>query len=258
MSTSLDRVEPAGPRRLAGIAKLLALLVVILGAIIAYRQPEVRAALSREGIVAFVRESGSWGPALFVLVYALWVSLFLPAIVVTGAASLLFPTLPAVVCIVLGATIGAVGGFLAARFAGREFVARMLRGRVATWDEGLARNGFLFVLYSRLLYVPFTYYNFAAGLTKVSLRDFFWGTFLGVIPGTFIWVLFFGRLKELADRASRASGFWKGAGEGLSLLMSTPRYQVPVLLLVASIVIPVVAKRAHARIETRRASRGSR
>jgi uncharacterized membrane protein YdjX (TVP38/TMEM64 family) len=155
--------------------------------------------------------------------------------------------LPAVACIVVGATIGALVAFLTARFAGREFVARMLRGRVAAWDDGLARNGFLFVLYSRLLYVPFTYYNFAAGLTKVSLRDFFWGTFLGMIPGTFIWVLFFGRLKELADRASQAAGFRAGMREAFSLLLSSPRYLLPVTLLVFHR-HPIVVKRTHTRI----------
>jgi uncharacterized membrane protein YdjX (TVP38/TMEM64 family) len=213
---------------MADLGKLLAFLGVIGVAIFAYRRPEIRSALSQEGIVSFVRDAGSWGPVVFVVVYALWVSLALPAIVVTGAASLLFPVLPAVASIVGGASIGAVIAFLMARFAGRDFVGRMLRGRVAAWDEGLARNGFLFVLYSRLLYAPFTYYNFAAGLTKVSLRDFFWGTFLGVIPGTFIWVLFFGRLKELADRASQAAGFGAGMREALSLLVSSPRYLLPV------------------------------
>jgi len=252
MSTTAHRVEPARPRRFAGLAKLLALGAVIGIAVVAYRRPEVRSALSQDGVVAFVRSAGDWGPAVFVILYALWVSLALPAIVVTGAASLLFPVFPAVASIVVGATLGAVIAFLIARFAGREFVARMLRGRVASWDEGLARNGFLFVLYSRLLYAPFTYYNFAAGLTKVSLRDFFWGTFLGVIPGTFIWVLFFGRLKELADRASQAAGLGAGMREALSLLVSSPRYQLPVLLIVLSIVIPVVVKRAHTRMSSRR------
>ena len=255
MSTTAQQVEPVRPRRSSGLAKLLALVGVIAVAVVAYRQPEVRSALSREGIVSFVRSAGSWGPVVFVAVYAIWVSLFLPAIVVTGAASLLFPVLPAVASIVVGATAGAVIAFLTARFAGRDFVARMLRGRVAAWDDGLARNGFLFVLYSRLLYVPFTYYNFAAGLTKVSLRDFFWGTFLGVIPGTFIWVLFFGRLKELAERASQAVGFWARTREALSLLAGNPRYLVPVMLLVASIVIPLVIKRAHGRVASRRALR---
>ena len=257
MSSTAERIQTVRSRRMAGLGKLLALLSVIAVALFAYRRPEVRSALSQEGIVSFVRDAGPWGPVVFVLVYAIWVSLALPAIVVTGAASLLFPVLPAVASIVVGASIGAVIAFLMARFAGRDFVARMLRGRVAAWDDGLARNGFLFVLYSRLLYVPFTYYNFAAGLTKVSLRDFFWGTFLGVIPGTFIWVLFFGRLKELADRASQAAGFRAGLREAFTLLVSSPRYLLPVTLLAVSIAIPIVVKRTHTRISTRRASRGS-
>ena len=255
MSTTAQRVEPNKSRKGAGIVRLLLLLVAITAVILAYRNPAVRSVLSQEGIVRFVRESGPWAPVLFILVYTAWVTLFLPAIVMTGAGSLLFPVLPAVGYIVVGATLGASVSFLVARMAGRNFVARLLRGKVAAWDEGLARNGFLFVLYSRLLYVPFTYYNFAAGLTKVGFWDFFWGTLLGVIPGTFIWVLFFGRMEELTHVVLEAPSKMIGLHSVGSLLVHEPRYLLPVALMVVSLIIPVLLKRTHAFVQTRRESR---
>ena len=45
--------------------------------------------------------------------------------------------------------------------------------------------------------------NFGMGLTKVRFRDYFFGTGLGIIVGTFIFTFFVGTLKEIW-----ASGNW--------------------------------------------------
>jgi uncharacterized membrane protein YdjX (TVP38/TMEM64 family) len=59
------------------------------------------------------------------------------------------------------------------------------------------------VLYLRLVYFPFTLMNFGMGLTKVHLKDYIWGTGLGILVGTFIFTFFVGTLKEVW-----ASGQW--------------------------------------------------
>ena len=58
-------------------------------------------------------------------------------------------------------------------------------------------NGFATVLYLRLIYFPFTPLNFGMGLTKVRFRDYFIGTGLGIIVGTFIFTFFVGTLREV-------------------------------------------------------------
>jgi uncharacterized membrane protein YdjX (TVP38/TMEM64 family) len=45
--------------------------------------------------------------------------------------------------------------------------------------------------------------NFGMGLTKVHFRDYFFGTGLGIMVGTFIFTFFIGTLKEVW-----ASGNW--------------------------------------------------
>jgi len=44
-------------------------------------------------------------------------------------------------------------------------------------------------------YFPFTAMNFGMGLTKVRFRDYFFGTGLGIIVGTFIFTFFVGTVK---------------------------------------------------------------
>jgi uncharacterized membrane protein YdjX (TVP38/TMEM64 family) len=39
--------------------------------------------------------------------------------------------------------------------------------------------------------------NFGMGLTKVKFGDYFWGTALGILVGTFILTFFVGTIKEI-------------------------------------------------------------
>jgi uncharacterized membrane protein YdjX (TVP38/TMEM64 family) len=75
--------------------------------------------------------------------------------------------------------------------------------RLKKYDDAIERNGFAAVLYLRLVYFPFTAMNFGMGLTKVRFWDYFFGTALGIIVGTFIFTFFIGTLKEVW-----ASGNW--------------------------------------------------
>jgi uncharacterized membrane protein YdjX (TVP38/TMEM64 family) len=80
---------------------------------------------------------------------------------------------------------------------GREFAASVVGDRLKKYDDAIERNGFAAVLYLRLIYFPFTAMNFGMGLTKVRFWDYFFGTALGIIVGTFIFTFFIGTLKEV-------------------------------------------------------------
>ena len=236
------------------LIKLLVAVAAIVALLLAAQNPEIRAALSQERLVAFVQGAGPWAPVLFILIYAVWVTVLLPAIVPTLAGSVIFSPIPATIYIVLGATAGASTSFILSRSAGRDLFARMLKGRIAALNEGIARNGFLVVFYARLLYAPFTYFNFAAGLTKVRFVHFFWATFLGIIPGTFILVFFVGRIKELVLVARQAPSRLEGLNEAGLMLLTEPRYLVPLLIFVGSFFVPLIATRVQAGFAARKAA----
>ncbi|MFQ5457137.1 MAG: hypothetical protein ACE5FC_01595, partial [Myxococcota bacterium] len=99
------------------LTKLLLVAGVLVAVILAARNPEIRENLSQERLVAFIEGAGPYGPALFILIYAVWVTVLLPAIVPTLAGSILFPALPATIYIVLGATAGASSSFHLSRSA---------------------------------------------------------------------------------------------------------------------------------------------
>jgi uncharacterized membrane protein YdjX (TVP38/TMEM64 family) len=87
--------------------------------------------------------------------------------------------------------------FWIGRTLGREFAASLIGNRLKKYDDAIERNGFATVLYLRLVYFPFTPMNFGMGLTKVNFGDYFFGTGLGIIVGTFIFTFFIGTLKAV-------------------------------------------------------------
>jgi uncharacterized membrane protein YdjX (TVP38/TMEM64 family) len=103
----------------------------------------------------------------------------------------------------VGAMAGSSAAFFIGRTLGREFASSLIGDRLRKYDDGIEKNGFATVLYLRLIYFPFTPMNFGMGLTKVRFRDYFFGTGLGIIVGTFIFTFFVGTIKEVW-----ASGQW--------------------------------------------------
>ena len=97
---------------------------------------------------------------------------------------------------------GASGAFWIGRTLGREFAASLIGDKLKKYDDFIERNGFAATLYLRLLYFPFTPMNFGMGLTKVRFRDYFFGTGLGIIAGTFIFTFFIATLWEIVSSGS--------------------------------------------------------
>ncbi|BDA82717.1 hypothetical protein Sa4125_02590 [Aureimonas sp. SA4125] len=143
----------------------------------------------RAELLAMVEARPLLSAAAFMAAYALIVALSLPAAsVMTLLGGFLFGTLLGGTLTVVAATIGATGIFLVARssFGGalRE-KAGPLAKRVSANIHG---NAFEYLLVLRVVPVfPFFLINILPALFGVSLRTFIPATFLGIIPGTFIY-----------------------------------------------------------------------
>lgn len=125
-------------------------------------------------------------PLVFVLAYALLTILMFPGSLLTAAGGLLFGSAWGTVLAMLGASAGAAGAFLLGRRLGREQVTRLASGRIETLDRWLTRQGFVAVLYARLISViPFNVLNYGAGVTGVRFRDYLVATVPGIVPGAF-------------------------------------------------------------------------
>ncbi len=169
-----------------------ALLTVLFVAVIVglYLFTPVRHYLSPEGFGAvqeWLRQQGAWGPLIFGVIYIAAAILSLPGSILTISGGVLFGTAWGTLINLVAATLGASAAFLIARFLGRGFVEKRLKGKLAQLDEKVAVHGFYAVLYLRLIPLfPYNLLNYSFGLSKIPFRKYFMGTLIGMAPGCFI------------------------------------------------------------------------
>jgi len=221
--------KPIRSRKRA-VTKALVFLIFVIAAVYFVRFTPVKAFLTKTALNHFLETAGIWAPVLFVMVYAVGVCLFVPGTLLTALAAAIFGAYLGFLCVWVGGIVGSSAAFWIGRTLGREFAASVIGDRLRKYDDAIERNGFAAVLYLRLVYFPFTAMNFGMGLTKVRFWDYFFGTALGIIVGTFVFTFFIGTLKEV----------WAGGDWGQLLSF---KVFFSVCLFVFSLFIPKIIRR---------------
>lgn len=184
----MDSLPPAVStlRRSIGLAAWIsaALLVLWLGHHfqLASRMPDFLESLRRKG---------AWGMIAFVAAYVVACVCLLPGSLLTLGAGAVFGLARGFMLVSLASTLGATASFLIGRFAARDWVAgRAARHpRFAAIDAAVGEEGWRMVGLLRLSPVfPFNLLNYALGLTRVRLRDYLVASWIGMMPGTLLYV----------------------------------------------------------------------
>ena len=126
----------------------------------------------------------------FMAIYIVQTALSLPgAAIMSLASGAIFGSIMGTVYANIAATIGATLAFLVTRYLLRDLVLNTFGSKLEGMNRELETQGFNYLLFLRLVPVfPFFLINLAAGLTRLQLRTFFFGTALGIIPGGFVYV----------------------------------------------------------------------
>lgn len=186
----------------------------------------------------WVDSLGAWGPAVFMVGYAVATVAFVPGSWLTLAAGAIFGLARGVAFVFIGAAVGATLAFLVSRYLARSAVERRIAGneKFAAIDRAVGEQGLKIVFLLRLSPVfPFNALNYGLGLTKVSLRDYVIAH-LGMLPGTLLYV-YYGRLA--GDIAALAGGVQTERG--------WEYWAVLLLGLVATVVVTTIVTRIAGR-----------
>lgn len=141
----------------------------------------------------YLREISSnwWFPLLFILIYVIGVIISFSGLILTVAGGLIFGTIKGTLINVIASNIGASIAFLIGRYLGRDFVEKLVKGKLKSIDDKIEENGFITILRLRLIpIVPFNLLNYASGFSKVKYREYVLGSVIGMFPGTFIYTFF--------------------------------------------------------------------
>ena len=227
MSNTSGNLEPAAEPGGKGKNKLkpvLFILIIIL-VIASVKVFHLEQYFSAERLGAMLDGMGIWAPVVFILMYAVGMLIGLPGTLFTVAGGLIFGKWFGTLYNVIGAAIGASGAFWIARLLGSEALTNKFSGQ--KWFEklnaGLEENGFYYMLFIRLVPLfPFNGINFGSGLTKISFRDYFIGTAVGIIPGAFVYTNAAAELGESAKTGEFLTGGTIGAFVLLGLFALIP------------------------------------
>ncbi len=143
---------------------------------------------NRHILMAFVEEQGLLAIAVFIGLYIVATALSLPGgAILSVAGGFLFGTAFGTIYIVVGATLGAVGIFLAAKTA----LGDALKAKAGPWlkklEAGFQENALSYLLVLRLVPLfPFFVVNLVPAFLGVGLKVFTLGTAIGIIPGAFV------------------------------------------------------------------------
>jgi len=174
--------------KVKGVKWLIAALVVV-AVIVAARQLNLQDQL--RSALQWIEGLGSWGLAAFLGIYVLACVLFVPGWILTLGAGVLFGLVKGAVLVSVSATSGATVAFLIGRYVARDWVAWRLEGseKFKAIDEAVGCEGWKIVLLTRLSPMfPFNLLNYAFGLTRISLRHYFFASWIGMLPGTVMYV----------------------------------------------------------------------
>jgi uncharacterized membrane protein YdjX (TVP38/TMEM64 family) len=105
------------------------------------------------------------------------VTIMPPTVIMILLSGILFSPFMGSLALWAGLLLGSVAAFLIARVIAQDFISDHIGGRAARFNEKLKENGFFVIFIARILGLPpFEIVNYAAGLSKISFRDFLLAT----------------------------------------------------------------------------------
>ena len=189
----------------------------------------------RDALEAWVDANPLLSRGVYAGLYFLAIAFSLPVgVLLTVAGGMVFGLVEGTALTVLAATAGAVAVFLAARTAIGDALRRRAGPLAARLEDGFRENALSYLLVLRLVPLfPFWLVNIVPALLGVPLVTYAIGTFLGIIPGTFVFVSVGNGLEALIDQ---------GRLPGIEVFLE-PAVLTPLAGLTLLSLVPVVYKR---------------
>ena len=194
---------------------------------------------NRETLRMLVSDNGIVAILAFAAIYAVVVAFSLPGgAIMTLTGGFLFGAIGGGLVVVLAATVGATALFLIARTALGDVLRAKAGPFLSKMEDGFRSNALSYLLVLRLVPLfPFWLVNLVPAFLGVSTTTYIVGTFVGIIPGTFVYASVGNGLGALID-----------AGQDPDLgIIFRPEILGPLVGLAVLALVPVIYKRVQAR-----------
>ena len=126
---------------------------------------------------------------LYSFLYIVCVALSIPVasyLTLIGGAIFNWLALPVVV---FSATIGATIIFILSKSILADYFSKKIIKKYKSLEKGFSKNHFYYLLFLRLIpFAPFFVVNILAGIVNMRIISYLFATFIGIVPGTTIYV----------------------------------------------------------------------
>jgi len=159
-------------------------------------------------VLAWVESLGPVGMGVYAGIYIIACIFFIPGSILTLGAGAIYGVVAGSILVSVSSTLGATAAFLVGRYAARGWIAKKIDGnaRFTTIDNAVADEGWRIVGLTRLSPVfSFNLLNYAYGLTRVSLREYVLASWIGMMPGTIMYVYMGSLAGDLASIGSESA-----------------------------------------------------
>lgn len=194
---------------------------------------------NRAMLLDLVARNGILSALLFVAAYAVMTALSLPGgLILSLVGGFLFGVVLGSFAVVIGATLGAVVLFLAARTALGDPLRARAGPALRKMEGGFRKNAVNYMLFLRLVPVfPFWLVNLVPAFMGVSLKVFVATTFIGIIPGTVVYTSIGNGLGAVFDM---------GGTPDLGIIFD-PEIFLPLVGVAILSLVPVIHRKLKAR-----------
>jgi uncharacterized membrane protein YdjX (TVP38/TMEM64 family) len=173
----------------SAIGRIVALVTIVIGLFLAMKFLPVQQWLRTFN--DWVGQIGTAGIFIFIGVYAVATVLLAPGAILTIGAGFAFGLWKGFLAVSGGATIGAALAFLVARFIARDKIEAIAQRnhKFRKIDNAIGRQGVKLIFLLRLSpVIPFNLSNYFYGLTAVKFWPYVVASWIGMMPGTFLYV----------------------------------------------------------------------
>ena len=178
--------KPA-PKSVMG--RLVALIVIVIALFLAMKFLPVQQWLG--SFNDWVGQMGAVGIFIFIGVYAVATVLLAPGAILTIGAGFAFGLSKGFLAVSAGSTLGAALAFLVSRFIARDKVEAITKrnDKFRNIDSAIGKQGAKLIFLLRLSpVIPFNLSNYLYGLTGVKFWPYVLASWIGMMPGTFLYV----------------------------------------------------------------------
>lgn len=155
-----------------------------------------------ELLLIFEREHPFLSPLIFIALFIVVVAVSLPVadiLAVLGGFLFTFPW--SMIYVLIGATTGACILYLAASFAIQDFLLQKAAPFFKKMKNNFQKDAWCYLLFLRFIPLfPFWLVNIVPAFFKIRFFTYFWTTFIGIIPLTYLHVEIGGGLNTLLEK----------------------------------------------------------